>query len=492
MRCVMVMYDSLNRHMLPPYNADTMVHAPNFKRLAERSVTFDTSYVCSMPCMPARRDLHTGRPNFMHCGWGPVEPFDDSMPQMLTEAGVCTHLDTDHYHYFEDGGATFHNRYGSWQAFRGQEGDQFVGQAAEPDIPEHINGKGRRSDWVNRQYIRSDDQYPQTHTFKSGLDFIERNKADDNWFLQIETFDPHEPFTCDRRWRDLYSPDVPGQPLHDWPAYGKRECSDADLEAARHNYAALMSKCDASLGDVLDAFDRHDLWADTMLIVWTDHGYMLGEHGWMAKNMPPMYEEVVHTPFFVWDPRTKKAGERRKSLVQPSIDLAPTLLGFFGQAPTADMTGKDLAPVLADDTPVREAGIFGYHGKDCCVTDGRYVYFRGGDSDVACPNFTLSPTAMRGWKHKLVDAELVDAFNFSKGMRVLKLPGNSSGNARDEGQGKHVLFDLENDPTQQSPIEAPAVEQRLVEHMVRLMVEADAPTEQFARMGVERPDPAAV
>lgn len=487
MRCVMVMYDSLNRHMLPPYRDDTFVHAPNFQRLAERTVTFDTSYVCSMPCMPARRDLHTGRPNFLHTGWGPLEPFDDSMPQMLTEAGVCTHLDTDHYHYFEDGGATYHNRYGSWQAFRGQEGDPFIGQAAEPDIPEHVNGKGRRSDWVNRRFIRRDEQCPQTHTFKAGLDFIERNKDDDNWFVQIETFDPHEPFTTDRRWRDLYSPDEPDTPLHDWPAYGKRTCSDAELEAARRNYAGLMSKCDASLGDVLDAFDRHDLWQDTMLIVWTDHGYMLGEHGWMAKNTPPMYEEIVHTPFFVWDPRSGKAGERRRSLVQPSIDLAPTLLRFFGLEPTKDMTGKDLAAVIADDTPVREAGIFGYFRQDVCVTDGRYVYFRGGDDTAGAHCYTLVPMAMRNWKPGLVDMTLVEPFAFTKGHPVLKVPTQAFGNGRDADQGKHVLFDLEHDGGQQSPLDDSAVEQRMIERMVHLMAEVDAPVEQYDRLGVERP-----
>ncbi|MCB0088072.1 MAG: sulfatase-like hydrolase/transferase, partial [Caldilineaceae bacterium] len=68
MKAIMVMFDTLNRHMLPPYSApgDDWVHAPNFQRLAQRTVTFDNSYVGSMPCMPARRELHTGRLNFLH------------------------------------------------------------------------------------------------------------------------------------------------------------------------------------------------------------------------------------------------------------------------------------------------------------------------------------------------------------------------------------------------------------------------------------------
>ena len=70
--------------MLPPYGGG--VHAPNFTRLAERCVTFDNCYVGSMPCIPARRELHTGRYNFLHRSWGPLEPFDDLMPALLGRA----------------------------------------------------------------------------------------------------------------------------------------------------------------------------------------------------------------------------------------------------------------------------------------------------------------------------------------------------------------------------------------------------------------------
>ena len=126
MKAIMVMFDTLNRHMLPPYGCD-WTHAPNFKRLADRTVTFDNSYVGSMPCMPARRELHTGRYNFLHRSWGPLEPFDDSMPELLKTNGVYTHIVTDHQHYFEDGGSSYIERYNTWQFMRGQEGDAWKG-----------------------------------------------------------------------------------------------------------------------------------------------------------------------------------------------------------------------------------------------------------------------------------------------------------------------------------------------------------------------------
>ena len=110
MRVLMVMFDSLNRDMLEPYGGN-LVKTPNFTRMAEHSVTFDNCYAGSLPCMPARRELHTGRYNFLHRSWGPLEPFDDSMPEILNRHHIHSHLVTDHYHYFEDGGAKYHTHY---------------------------------------------------------------------------------------------------------------------------------------------------------------------------------------------------------------------------------------------------------------------------------------------------------------------------------------------------------------------------------------------
>lgn len=485
MRCVMVMFDSLNRHLLPPYSADTWVKAPNFQRLAKRTATFEKSYVCSMPCMPARRDLHTGRPSFLHCPWGPLEPFDDSVPAMLSKAGVYTHLSSDHYHYWEDGGATYHNRYSSWDSHRGQEGDQWIGQVAEPVIPENLNGKGRRQDWVNRPYMSQDENHPQTKTFKAGLEFISRNHAQDKWFLQIECFDPHEPFFCEKSYRDEYPNDPVGMPLFDWPPYGKVTQAPDQVEAARRNYAALVTKCDESLGKVLDAFDQYNLWDDTMLIVCTDHGFMLGEHGWWAKNVPPLYQEVSHTPFFMHDPRHPTPGERRGALVQPAIDIGPTLLGFFGLSPTERMLGKDLSPVIQSDQKVRDYALFGYHGSRVNITDGRYVYLREPVTKNNGPlfSYTLMPTAMRGFKKGLSDVTLVDGGTLSSGDPVLRIPNQSEAvglRATDES----LLFDLETDPAENHPLEDAKIRDRMAAAMVEMMKTCDAPAEQFVRMGL--------
>lgn len=66
----------------------------------------------------------------------------------------------------------------------------------------------------------------------------------------------------------------------------------------RYMYAALLSYCDQQLGRLLDVFDEHDLWADTMLLVNTDHGFLMGEHDWWAKVVTPFFHEITHIPFW--------------------------------------------------------------------------------------------------------------------------------------------------------------------------------------------------
>jgi len=484
MKAIMLMFDSLNRRHLPPYGCDWTV-APNFLRLARHVATFDQSWVCSMPCMPARRDFHTGRPNFLHADWAPLQPWDDSMPEILAKAGVSSHLITDHYHYFEDGGMGYHSRYTTWQFFRGQENDPWIGQVGAVETPRHINGKGDRQSWINRNFIREEKDFPQTQTVEAGIDFIDRNHTEDRWFLQIETFDPHEPFTAARPYQELYE-HAGEEPVFDWPAYRDVTESPEEIERLRHNYAALVSQCDASLGRVLDAMDRHDLWRDTMLIVWTDHGFLLGEHNRWAKNLPTMWNEIAHTPFFLWDPRQPEtAGSRRQALVQPAIDLGPTLLRYFGLEPTASMTGYDLSPVLCSDTAVREDAIFGYFALPIHYTDGRYVYMRA-PTDERAPTHLYSsmPLHFRGrWTaNDWAGAELIPPLPFSNGSPVIRRPAQVD-SAWPEG--KHLLFDLATDPGQQTPLRDPEIESRIVGRMREHARICDAPSEILIRYGLD-------
>lgn len=491
MKAIMVMFDSLNRHMLPNYGCD-FVHAPNFKRLGEKTVTFDNCYAGSLPCMPARRELHTGRYNFLHRSWGPIEPFDDSMPEILKNNGIYTHLISDHGHYWEDGGATYHTRYNSWEISRGQEGDPWKGEVKEPEYPEYENDvmfnmahKMVRQDTINRKYMEDENKQPQAITFEKGLEFIEKNKDEDNWFLQIETFDPHEPFFTQQKYKDLYPHDYKGK-FFDWPPYYFVEEDKGVVQHVRYQYAALLSMCDAYLGKVIDMMDANDMWKDTMLIVNTDHGYLLGEHGWWSKTVMPVYNEIAHMPFFIWDPRTEVKGERRKALVQ-TIDIAPTLLDYFGVHIPESMEGKPLKEVIETDRQIRKAALFGMHGSHVICTDGRYVYMRGSQNRESKPlyEYTLMPTHMRLMfkASELQNIELQEPFDFTKGCKTMKIEASSLFGADSFSFGTK-LFDLKADPNEEIEIEDLEIEAKMIKFMVELMKKNDAPKEQYQRLGL--------
>lgn len=503
MKAIMVMYDSLNRAMLESYGC-RWTRTPNFKRLAERSTQFENCYVSSMPCMPARRELHTGRPNFLHRSWGPLEPFDDSMPELLRGAGICSHLVSDHQHYWEDGGGTYHTRYSSWECIRGQEGDPWKENLCQPLCTKSVfQGKEayianvpmlramNLHDQVNRSYMDCEEKTPQALTFEAGLEFIDTNHPADNWFLQIECFDPHEPFFCDEKYRKHFDGPLHGEDAlgADWPPYMPVRESEAVVQTVRNQYAALLEKCDASLGKVLDRMDRYNLWKDTMLIVCTDHGFLLGEHNWWGKSAMPCYNEIAHTPLYVYDPRLDCAGKHCDSFVQMP-DLAATVLEFFGQPIPADMTGKALRPAIEKGEALHDYVVFGYHGGEIIVTDGKYLYMNAPEHpEDPYYDYTLMPTHMRCRFSvgELKDFQLAEPFSFTKGLKTLKIRcmGSTVGGSNVAVPSR--LFDIEKDPCQLEEIEDPAVVKRMKGLIARYMKETDAPAELYHRYGIEKP-----
>ncbi|MEG2404947.1 MAG: sulfatase, partial [Oscillospiraceae bacterium] len=486
MRAIMLMFDSLNREFLPNYGCD-WTKMPNFERLSRCCTTFDNFYGGSMPCMPARRELHTGRYNFLHTFWTPMHPYDDSVISRMKAAKIYTHIATDHFHYWEDGGSGYLTKFDSHEMVRGQQGDPWKPQVQWPSFPDTLSrrktGENWRHDWVNRSFIDTEDKMPQKRTFDNGIDFINRSLNDDQWFLQIEAFDPHEPFYTQQSYKDLYPHDYHGKNL-DWPDYGKNSYGEEATEHVRMEYAALMSMCDHYLGRLLDVMDANDMWKDTMLIVNTDHGFMLGEKEWMGKNSQPFYNELVHSPFFIHDPRAPHPGERRNALAQ-TVDIVPTLAEYFGIEPPQFMDGHSLTPAIRDDSPIREGALFGICGGHVNVTDGRYVYMH---APVRADNkplyeYTLMPMHMNApYKpEELTDISLTNEFAFTKGAMVMKVPATTPFNAYWYGT---MLFDLQKDPQQAHPIQNPEVQKRLIKLMRQLMQKNDAPMEQYERLGI--------
>ena len=351
----------------------------------------------------------------------------------------------------------------------------------------------RKGGWQNehnRQKVQSEADFAMCQTFDNGIEFLDRNGKFDNWFLQIETFDPHEPFTAPESFDARYfSPDDPFVP--DWPPYANVQEDGKTVENMRKKYYALTEFCDRQLGRVLDKMDELNLWQDTMLIVNTDHGFFLAEHGWWGKGVLPNYEELVHTPLFLWDPRCPSAmGQHRQALVQ-TIDLAPTLLDFFGVKIPPDMMGKPLGDIIANGAPVRQYALFGYHGAPVGITDGRWVLLRAvADNSVEMYEYTHMPTHMRALfsVQEMRTATLHPGFSFTKGAPVMKIKSLVNPRfVKAQAEGEDLLFNLEQDPAQQHPVDDKTKTNELLDAMAHLFAENDAPDELYARFGLKKP-----
>lgn len=488
MKAIMVMYDSLNRRFLQPYGC-SWTETPNFCRLAQHSVRFDTHYANSLPCMPARRELHTGRYNFLHRSWGPLEPFDDSMPEILKKCGIHSQLMSDHWHYWRDGGATYHNRYSGWEISRGQEGDVWkpdlsfransendFGCADNPHVPVRPTLRDNQN---GRRNIRCEAEMPMVRTFDLGLDFLERNHEEDNFFLQIETFDPHEPF--------YLSPDLDedGQ-RYDWPPYYPVRESEDVIDRVRRRYARLLRLCDKQLGRVLDKMDKYGLWEDTMLIVNTDHGFLLGEHGWWGKSVMPLYNDLTNTPLFVHDPRFPEADGTVRSELTQNIDLAPTVLEFFGIERPSGMRGLPLRSMIEKNEKLHDYALFGIHGGYVNITDGHNVYLVPPATVDNGPlnEYTLIPTHHAAFfsLEELQDAQLEEGGAWTKGVPVLRIPHRTP--QANMARFGAKLFDNDSDRAQSYELDDPEKEKRMLELLLRALHENDCPPEQFERLGL--------
>jgi len=502
MRTIFVLYDSLVRTALGCYGG-TSIPTPNFDRFAERAVTFDRHYTGSLPCMPARREMHTGRMNFLHRSWGPLEPFDESFSEILQANGHYTHLVSDHYHYWEDGGSSYHNRYSSWEFVRGQEWDKWKAMV-EPPLDRFkrdyhplqfsaTRTDGRLQHLINRDAMVHEEDFCTPRTFAAGFEFLDANRHADNWLLHLEMFDPHEPFHAPQRFRDLFPSGYQG-PVLDWPRYKRVEESPGEIAELRSNYAALVAMCDHYFGQLLDYMDHHKMWDDTAVILTTDHGLLLAEHDWWVKNRMPFYQEISHIPLVIHHPEhAHVAGQRRTTLTQ-TVDLMPTILRWHGVRPSDQVEGYDLTPVLGKEQHLRNVALFGMFGAATNVTDGRYVYFRY-PKDMAAQElyeYTLMPMHQKALftREELREATLVNDLAYTGGVPVLKVPArrNVAGQpCGHTGQGiyedtKTVLYDLETDPGQHQPIQAPEIVARLEREMVAVMARNQAPIEAFARL----------
>lgn len=388
MNVILVIIDSLRRDHLGCYGNPRM-RTPNLDRLSRLGTTFEQHYLSSAPCMPARREILTGRHEWPWRGWGPLEPTDRDLFRLVGTEGHRTMLITDHYHYFEHGAGNYHFGATAWEFIRGQENDAWV---SDPGIPiywpapryekchfrweQYYRNTAR---WRQGTRWRSEDETFTAQVFRAAAQWLDRHAEDDGWLLMVDAFDPHEPFDPPPPYDCFYADDPPVERVR-WPIYGSADrYTDRELADIRALYAGEVSLVDHWFGYFLDRIERHDLLRNTLLIVVTDHGYLLGEHGMIGKpgaahGDSNLYQPMAHLPLWIVHPDVP-GGQRHDALTQP-VDLLPTILDYWGLEPELDLHGHSLLPLLSQpDARVRETVCGAKYGEGVMVTDGRHTLF---------------------------------------------------------------------------------------------------------------------
>jgi len=485
-KTLFIMLDSLNRHYLPLYGGH-QIRTPHIDRLAARGLVFDNHFCCSMPCMPARRDLFTGHANFLETPWSPIQPWDDCMqPELRRQRGVYSHMITDHYHYYHAGGECYHNQFDSWEFQRGQEGDVWRPLVDAPEPPT-FRGRNRRAYWANRRFMDTerDEDYSTPQCFMRAIEFLENNHSADNWHLHLECFDPHEPFACPQKYRDLYNDTWDDSALHfDWPDYAPVDPTVEDEAALAHIracYAGTLTMADVWLGKLLDTMDALDLWKDTTVVLSTDHGHLLGEHGYWAKNYMFDYKELVHIPMVVCAP---EATPRRVQALTSTIDLMPTFMELHGGELPPHVHGRSLCHLFGADNNHHDAVLYGYFGKDINLTDGRYTYCRQAEAHSTVDHHTAMPVNFSSFhgREQLAKAQMGAFLPSAHGVPHYRFPVESK--RHHNAPEFNPIYDIVTDPLQQQPIRDETVESALAEKMRALLERYDAPPCQRTRMGL--------
>lgn len=230
--------------------------------------------------------------------------------------------------------------------------------------------------------------------------------SDSPFFLAVGFFKPHLPFTAPEKYWALYdsleidisnnpeSPEgVTAQSLHDsnemFGNYGPHasiggagvRIDDAYARTLRQAYYASVSFVDAQVGKILDELDRLELSDNTVVVVWGDHGWHLGDHTIWGKHTT--FERALKSVLMIRTPGMPDPGIATKGLVE-SLDLYPTLAELAGLEPPEGLTGSSLVPLLNNPNHPGKDGAFGYwRGRQTVRTDRyRITEYENGEVEL--------------------------------------------------------------------------------------------------------------
>ncbi|MBT4138755.1 MAG: sulfatase [Candidatus Latescibacteria bacterium] len=382
MNVICVMLDSLRTDHVGAYG--NKARTPNMDRFASESLVFDKAYSGSFPTLPCRRDLFTGRWGQPFNTWNEMERDIPSLAGVFRNAGYTTGLVFDTPMFMTQGNY-LDRGFGSIEWVRGQGGEPWISDALhevkQPASDDKVK-PGVMRYLANQRDRLFESDYLAPRVFTESMHWLERNYVRDNFFLWIDSWDPHEPWDPPQYYVDMYDPGYEGEELI-YPCYGfSNFMSEKELNHVRALYAAEVTMVDRWLGMLWDTIDLLGLKENTIVLVMADHGHYFGDHGLQGKpwgDWGQLYEPMIHIPFMMYHPEAKMAGQHIDSLVQP-VDLFPTLCDLAGLNVPGGLQGNSFADILLGKTVQhREFAISGRNLDDnwgtvpTTVTDGTWT-----------------------------------------------------------------------------------------------------------------------
>jgi iduronate 2-sulfatase len=368
------------RPELPCYGKD-YIHAPNIEQLASRSRLFRRHYVQAPTCGASRFALLTGQygPATNHALFSRAKQFaaepdsvSPSMPKWFRQHGYETvSVGKVSHHPGGRGGPDWDDdaipempgawdRHllpaGPWQhprgAMHGLAHGEIRAVAGKMDLFQSVAGP--------------DSIYPDGLITDESIQQLDRLASDDRpFFLAVGIIRPHLPFGAPAKYMEKYEGarlppiDHPVKPtgtttwhksgeFMKYNRWGRDPNNDAEFAlAVRRHYAACVSYADAQIGRVLNKVDSLGIRENTIVVLWGDHGWHLGEHAIWGKHS--LFEESLHSPLMIQYSDMSNPGRPTDSIVE-TIDIFPTLCELAGLPEPPRIDGVSLAPILSDAT----------------------------------------------------------------------------------------------------------------------------------------------
>ncbi len=369
-----------------------IIRSPNIDRLAARGLRFDSAYCNQAVCAPSRNSLMTG----VRCTTLGIYDLGTNFRQALPDAVTLPQYFMRHGYRTEALGKIFHVGHGNHEDPASWSVPHFPERSIAYVLPENQASHGLTREEALFSNITDvaklprgaafesadvpDNAYPDGRIADEAIRRLQAAKAkpSEPFFLAVGFLKPHLPFCAPKRYWDLYDRAAFSLPAWRKPPEGAppyapttwgevRQYSDIPEtgpltdEQARtliHGYHAAVSYVDAQIGRVLEELDRLGFAANTIIVLWGDHGWHLGDHGMWSKHTN--YEEATHIPLLIVAPGITKAGLSTRALVE-TVDLYPTLCELAGltqiELPQT-LEGRSLMPILKHPSRSGKEAIF--------------------------------------------------------------------------------------------------------------------------------------